>query len=339
MQPEFSAAAVLGWTARGLAIASKTNFPNAERWLADNRAPVQAQRLFKAAIGAGSTSDSDLAAYAITIGAWSDAARTRSAFYRILADAAFVRLPFRAAIAIAVSSPSAALVPEGASIPVSRITLDNVLLRPMKANALIAVSDTLVRDVGPAAQSLFNRELLGAVSDAVDSAFVAMLIDTASPAIASTSPLADVRAALSATNSVGQPRLYWCASPDTAKLGSTLATNAPAFAAVSATGGELANLPLLVSSGLADGTLALLDAGAIAANGEAPTVEVSTQADIQMDTAPTMNSTSPTPATMTSMFQTNSAALRATAVFGCQKLRADAVSVVTGISATTWPTT
>jgi hypothetical protein len=44
------------------------------------------QRIVKAAAEGGSTGDSDLGAYGVAIGPWSDAARTRSAFYRILND-------------------------------------------------------------------------------------------------------------------------------------------------------------------------------------------------------------------------------------------------------------
>ena len=59
------------------------------------------------------------------------------------------------------------VVPEGEAIPVSRVTLGNVLLEPVKASALIVVTDTLLRDVSAGGQSLFNRELAGAISDAV----------------------------------------------------------------------------------------------------------------------------------------------------------------------------
>jgi hypothetical protein len=180
---------------------------------------------------------------------------------------------------------------------------------------------------------------MGAVSDAIDSQFIAMMIDTGSPSIASTSPLADVRAALMnvSTVTVGQAKLYWIASADTAKLGSTLSTNAPAFAAVSAVGGELANLPMVVSSGLPDGQLALIDGSGIAADGADITVQVSKQATVLQNTAPSMSSAAPTPGTgLTSLWQTNSSALLATAWFAASKLRDDAICAITGISSTTW---
>ena len=56
-------------------------------------------------------------------------------------------------------------------------------------------------------------------------------------------------------NTVGVSRLYWICSPDVAARASTLAdtAGAGAFAAMSASGGELANLPCIVSSGVPAG--------------------------------------------------------------------------------------
>ena len=51
-----------------------------------------------------------------------------------------------------------------------------------------------------------------------------------------------------------------------------------------------------------------------------------------MNTAPTMDGTTPAGAAVVSMFQTNSTALRATAWFGATVLRDDAVAEITGIS-------
>lgn len=337
--PEVSAAATLGWIARGKAIARKSNGDEARAFLAANRAPLAAQRIFeKAAIGAGSTSDSTLAD-GVSIARWSDSARTTSAFYHILADGAFVRLPMETRVGMVTSAPSAGVVAEGKSIPVSRVTINNVVVAPQKVGAMLVVSDSLLLAIG-AEQSVFPRELLSVISAAVDTAFVDK-IDTGLTPITSTAPMPDLRAALLAVSGVAAPRPYWIAAQDVAKFGSTIGTaktGAP-VAAASATGGELAGLPMLVSSGVPAGTLYLVDAAQVAVAAETPTIEVSTQADILMDTAPTGASDVPTAAQMVSMFETNSTALKATAIFGAEKLRSTAVAVVTGISSTTWAST
>jgi hypothetical protein len=340
--PEPSAIATLGWLARAEAIASKSFADEARRWLADNHAPVQAQRIFdgrihaKAAVGAGSTTDSTLGQFGISIGAWSDAARTRSAFYRIWADGGFTKVPMETRVGMVTSSPTGAVVAEGKAVPVGKVTLNNVALTPIKVGALIVVTDNLLLDIG-VGQSVFNRELLGAISDAVDTAFVDKLDNGLTP-IASSTPMDDLRSALLQVSIGAGSRLYWIAATDVAIFGATLGSTkgGQPVSAASATGGELGNIPLLVAHGVPSGTLYLVDAAAIAVDAVAPSVDVSSQADILMDTAPGMASDVPTPAQMVSMFQTNSVALKATAIFGCEKSRSNAVAVVTGITSAKW---
>src|SRR5262249_33382477 len=127
---------------------------------------------------------------------------------------------------------------------------------------------------------------------------------------------------------------YWLASPNVAKMASVLAdsTGGDAFAAMSALGGMMANLPAIVSSAVPSGDLYLLDASGFAADARPVTVDASLEADIQMDTAPSMTSSGPTATSLVSMFASNSAALRATAWYGAQKLRESAISVLTGIA-------
>jgi HK97 family phage major capsid protein len=301
-----SAIATLGWVARAKALVGRSDRHSVENWLAANGAPAAAQRIFaKATVGSGNTIDSDLAD-GISISAWSDSLRTRSVFYRLLADSAFMRVPMRTRVGLAISTATGAVVPEGAAIPVSRITLDNVLLEPVKASALIVCTNELLQNVSAAGQQLFNRELMGAVSDAVDTEFLDLVTSTgttstASAGVTSVDAKHDLRTALLALDIGGASKLYWIATPDVAARASTLADTAggDAFAAMSASGGELANLPAIVSSGVPSGSLYLVDASGIAADGGPVTVETSWQADVLMDTAPT----APGGSAMTSLFK------------------------------------
>jgi len=328
--------ATLAWVARAKAIAAKSYHGAGEEWLRMHNAPERALRIIKAPMGAGSTSDSDLSDYGISIGAWSDSLRTTSAFYRILNDNGFIRIPAHVRAGITVTPATGSVVGEGNAVPLSKITLQNVLLEPVKASSLIVVTDELLRDVSAAGQAALSRALIGAVSDAVDAAFLDMLVNTGAIASSGTTAIdakADLRDALLAVNTVGAAKLYWIAAPDVAKRASVLPTTdgADAFPAMSAMGGELANLPAIVSSGVPAGSLYLVDASGIAADGAGVTVAASRNATIEMDTAPTMDATVPTPAQMVSMFQTNSTALIANAWIAAQVLRSDAVAVITGI--------
>jgi len=330
--------ALLGHVARMKAIAAKQYAGAAEDWAIANGVPERARNIYKASVGAASTLDSDTGSYGIAIGAWSDSMRTRSAFYRILNDNGFTRLPVRTRVGITVSPVTGAVRGEGNAVPVSPIQLSNVTLQPVNASSLIVVTDELIRNISAAGQAALSRALMGAVSDAVDGAWLDAIVSTGTTSNPSGGGTAvdaksDLRTALLAVNSVGMAKPYWISSVDVAKKASTLTDTAglDAFPAMSATGGEMANLPAIVSSGVPAGELYLVDASGIAADGGPVTVRASSQADVLMDSAPTMDSDTPTGAQMTSMFQSNSTALLANAWIAAQVLRDDAVAVITGI--------
>ena len=131
----------------------------------------------------------------------------------------------------------------------------------------------------------------------------------------------------------GAGKYYYAAAADVASKASSLADSAgaAAFPAMSASGGELAGLPCVVSAGLASGTLALIDGGGIVANSDTIETRSATQADLLMSDAPSMSSSVPTPATMTSLWQTNSQAFLAEVSLAAQVLRDDAIAMVTGV--------
>jgi hypothetical protein len=333
MPPETtSAIATFAWVLRAKAFANQGgDRTSVESWLLRNGAPGQAVRIFKAAVG---TTDSDLGPYGgIAISAWADALRTRSAFYRILADGGFLRAPLNTRVAIATAPATGSIVGEGEAVPMSIVTMQGLLLSPIKASALIANTNEAWLDISAAGQLHLSRQIAGAISDAVDTAFLDMVLSTGSTSTASAGTTAvnakhDLRTALLAVNTIGSAKLYWIAAVDVAKKASTLSDTGggDAFSAMSATGGELAGLPCIVSSGVPSGSLFLIDASGIAADGGPVTETVSSQADILMRTDPTM------PAAMTSMWQTNCTAMKGNAVFGAQVLRDDAVAQVHSIN-------
>lgn len=327
--PEPSAVATLAWRARYRALAARSDAATAEAQLVAWRVPEPVRR---AAVGAASS-----LGQIVEIGAWSNSAATVSSFYRMLSDNAFVRIPAHVRVGLLSSSPTAGVVGEGKSIAVSQVVIGNIVLLPIRVGSLIVCTDTLLYDISGPGQTMLNRELLSRIGAAVDAQFVAKISSGLTP-IVSASALGDVRSAMLAVASDAAERPYFIASPDVGKLGATLSSvkGGPAFAAASSIGGELCNVPFLTSNGVPAGTLLYVNAAQIVANGEAPTIDVSSEADIQMDTAPSMDSSVPTPGTLLSTFQSNSTALKSTVLFACDKLRANSVSLVTGITSTTW---
>ncbi len=340
--PEPSALSVLSWVARGRAVARRRSPEEAADSLVSARAPSEAQRVFKAAVGAGSTTSSTLGPGLVEIGAFSNAMRTASAFFRILSDNGFARLPLETRVGLITSSPTASTVAEGAAIPVSCVVFNNITLAPIRVSELIVLTDSLLLNLGAGAQATLSRELQSVLAAGVDAAFVVAITDGITPT-SSISPTQDLRRMLLAVSTSGTlARPYFLAAEDTAAMAATLnAAAGPAFATAGPAGGELllANVPMIVSTGVPSGTLVLVNAAGIAADGGPITIDASTEADISMLDNPTMSGSVPTATNVTSMFTTDSTALRAGVIFGAARIRSNAVAITNAITTTTWATT
>ncbi len=156
-------AAHFPWLARTLAIRSKALVGDADAWIEAN-APAPVQRILKAQVAAGTTLDPEWGGaaagdYKNTVAAFVDSLRTASIYFRLLSDNGFVRVPLQRRVAITTATASGWIVGEGKPVPLSRLSLQNQLLQPHRAAALIVVTDELVGDVSAAGQALFVREL------------------------------------------------------------------------------------------------------------------------------------------------------------------------------------
>ena len=252
----------------------------AEDWLIANRAPEKALRIIKSAMGAGSTTDSDLGDYGISIGAWSDSMRTKSAFYRILDDGGFFRLPVQTRVGITTTLPSGSVVARGCRGAAVTAPVAERDARPDEGERADGRHRRAVARCSAAGQTALNRALMGAVATPsiarLSICYVVPARSTPASGTTAVDAKADLRAALMAVNSVGTAKLYWIAAPDVAKMASTLnSTGLDAFPAMSATGGEMANLPAIVSSGVAGGSLVPGRCLGIAADGGPVTVNAS----------------------------------------------------------------
>jgi hypothetical protein len=237
------------------------------------------------------------------------------------------------------TSPS--LQTAGAAIPVHTLSLSGQTLSPLRASAIFVASSELIQNVSGAGQALMSRQLRGVISDSIDAEFFGRVIDTGTPVLSSSgsdaeSIVGDLRELLAVVNSINAS-LFFVASPDVARIASTAyGSGGFLFGAMSPAGGELLNLPCLVSSVLPAGTLYLIDAAGIAADFSSIEVRASASADIEMLLDPTGNSATPTGANTVSMFQSDCIALRAVAYMGVDKLQSSSVAMLSGIE---WGTT
>jgi hypothetical protein len=342
MRPEIPTAN-FPWLARAIALRAKAAVGEVDTWAERNRAPERVQRILKSgAIPAGTTLDADWAGdamgdYRASIAAFFESLRTTSAFFRLLADNALRRVPLRQRVGIISGGATGWVFDEGKPARLSQMTLRNGVLEHVRAAALVVMTDELWRNVSTAGQLAFARELKGAVSDAVDGAFLDLIVDVSSDGsevIESSgtdgdNALTDLRRALLAVGSSSNAALYWIAAPDVAKRASALGPNL--FPAMSALGGELLNLPCLVSSAADAGSLYLIDASRIAADAATVELRASSHASIEMESSPDHDAASGQEAALVSMFQTGATALMATVLFGAEPTAADCVAIVQNI--------
>lgn len=260
------------------------------------------------------------------------------------------QLPFDTQVLIQSTGGSASWVPEGKAKPLTNWSYTKTKLAPLKVAAIAAATEEQLRRSSIAADALIRDELVLAVNAAVDGTFVsdAAAVSGESPAgirngvtpltLSGTGTIAGIRCDIAAflnalvTDNLSVAGAFWVMSESTAiKL--SLATNevgAPAFPGITPTGGTLAGLPVFTSQYVAaesEGPVVMLIKGDEIFLGDEGGIQVkaSDQASLVMDDAPSMNSTTPTGASVVSMFQTNSVAFLVERYINFAKRRAAAV--------------
>ncbi len=332
---DHSSTSLLAWYARARCAAKAVG--DDIRWAEAAGAPSSVIRMLqKTAVGAGSTVDGDWgsADYYNAQNAFIAAAQTASVFYRLFADNAFLKMPLRTRVGVTSANATGFIMGQGKPRPLSRLRLANHFLEPVTAAALIVASDELIKNITPAGQTLFNNLMRQAVAAVVDQKFFDLIIDGDTPIIQSLGPddaavMSDMRSLLSGVAIGEGANLYFIVAEDVAKAASTMPL---LFPAMSATGGELLNLPAIVSNVVDTGTITLVNAAAIAANSDTIELRTSRQTNIEMSDTPSSDGSTGTGSTSVSMFQTDSAALMAVASFAAERLRNDAVAQLRNIA-------
>ncbi|MGR9055508.1 phage major capsid protein [Rhizobium leguminosarum] len=320
---------------RALVIAEKTGEPTGD--IADRlRMPAPAQRILKAAVGAGSLGDpawaGQLADMAAASSAFLQALGARSAFAALLDQGILTRAPLRSRVGAVSEGIVGAVTGEGEARPVGRMSLNGDALAAQQADAIIVLSREVVENSSAASQAFLSRQLRRAVARALDVGALNTLITSATPTFAATdNHAADLKQLLDTVNS-GEGRLAWIASPDVAN-GISLLNDGRGSASPEGIS-EFLNLPFAVSPGIAAGTLILLDGDRVLADIESLGVDTSRFTTLQMNDEPTMDATTPTATAVVSLWQTNSVAVKVSALFGVTAGAADALAVLTGIE---WP--
>ena len=240
-------------------------------------------------------------------------------------------------------------VGESKAIPVSAMGFNDVTLSPLKVAALAVVSNELLRDSSPSAEMLVRDALEEASRQRVDGTFlgtaaasagvspagmlngVTAITSAGTDAVALRADVAALYAPfITALNASG---LYYVMGPSLAKQ-IQLLTNALGlveFPGITQDGGTLLADPVVTGDNVGAGDLILLKPSDIFKIGDAGVeVSISREATIEMDSAPAMDSQTPTTATgaLVNMFQTESTAIKVVRPINFAKRRSGAVQFI-----------
>lgn len=305
----------------------------------------------KAAVPAANTLSTTWAGNLINEGPFADFVeylRERSLYGQI--SSRFRRLPFDAPVLVQASGGSAQWVKEGEAKPLTQWTYTRAKLTPLKVAAIAAATKELLMRASASGDALIRDELARAVNSRVDGSLISdaaavadespagLLNGTAALTLSGDGTVAGIRCDIAAMlkelvgDNLSVAGAFWV-MPETVAIDLSMATNevgAPAFPGITPNGGTLAGLPVFTSQYVpveSEGPVVALIKGDEIFLGDEGGIQVSVsdQASLQMDNAPTQNSTTPTGTSVVSMFQTNSVAFLVERFVNWQKRRAQAV--------------
>ena len=260
------------------------------------------------------------------------------------------QIPFRVPLITQTGGGTGYWVGEGKAKPLTRMTAGRTELAPLKvANIAVATMEAL-RDSSPSAEILIRDDLARALVVRMDTSFIdptnagsagvrpASITDGLTAITASGNDGAavreDVRAAMTTFIAANNPLSsgVWLMSMSTA-LALSLMRNTLGqreFPDITMNGGVFEGLPVITSEHITD-YVALVNAQDIwfADDGDI-SVDLSTEASLEMMDNPTGDSiaTTPVAASLVSMFQTNSVAFRAERTINWARRRASAVALI-----------
>lgn len=268
------------------------------------------------------------------------------------------RVPFRTPLVGQTGGGQGYWVGEGKAKPLTSFDFSRTTLEPLKVANIAVVTEEVLRDSSPSAEMIVRDALAAALRERLDTDF----IDPAKAASANISPASitngitpitatgtgdadDVRADVKALfqefiDANNAPTSgVWIMSATTA-LALSLMLNPlgqPEFPGISMNGGTLFGLPVIVSEyvpTITGGTyVALVNAQDIyMADDGGITVDMSREASLQMDNAPTMTSDSPTGTSVVSLWQTNSVGFRAERSINWARRRDSAVALLGAVN-------
>lgn len=261
------------------------------------------------------------------------------------------RIPFNVHIKGQTTGGVGYWVGQGQAKPLTKFDFTDVYLGWTKVANIAVLTEDLLRFSNPSADTLTRKALADALIERLDIDFInpakaavanvspASITNGVTPIHSSGSDATAVRNDIAAlwanfiAANISPTSAVYIMSPMTALKLSLMRTaiGVREFPDITINGGLLDGIPVITSNYVTTDTAGSM---IILANAEdifladdgTVTIDASREASLQMDSAPTMNSVTPTATQVVSMFQTNSVALRAERYINWQKRRAQAVA-------------
>lgn len=306
----------------------------------------------KAAVAAGTTQDATWAAPLVQL------QEMQSEFVEFLRPMTLLgripglrRVPFNIKFTRQTSGTTGTFVGEGLPKPVGKMDFELLSLTWAKAATIIVMTDELIRFSNPSAEALARDDLAAGIARYLDLRF----IDPAYAGVANVSP-ASITNGVTPTASLGTTialvtdtveaamqgfvtgnqnlgGLVWIMNPGTALSLSLKRTSQDVFAFpnLGPNGGTFFGYPVITSNNVAlsasptETFIVLMNPSEIMlADDGGVSIDMSNEASIEMDSAPTGGATS-----LVSLWQNNMTALRAERYINWMKRRSGAVAVIT----------
>ncbi len=248
------------------------------------------------------------------------------------------RVPLRVPLVSATGSSAAFWTGEGKARPVTSSTFSRASLDSLILSAVVVVTKELLASSDPAAETAIRRDMLRAAVEGMDRQFIdpaisgvagispASVTNGITPIAATADPAADLKALIADFSG----DLATAAFVTTPELGAALSGAERPY--VGARGGELLGVECVTSRYVPAGIIALVDAASIALGEGDASFMSSGQGTVEMEDAPIGDATTGTGTTLVSMFQNRLEGIKLQREINWQRVRAGAVSLITGAS-------
>jgi HK97 family phage major capsid protein/HK97 family phage prohead protease len=313
----------------------------AKRW--DDTTPEVALAL-KAAVAAGTTTDATWA------GPLAPLRPLANEFLALLRPATilgkvgnFKQVPFNVSVPVQTAGGTYKWVGQNAPKPVGTLAFSTITLAITKCAGIIVITDELARNSTPAAESVIRADMIAGIAAFLDVEFT----DPTKAPVAGTSPgsitngvtpittagttpanaRTDIQALINAMTAAGistAGAVLIMSETNAAALASALnALGQPLFGSLGVTGGTAMGIRVIPSQSAGNNVILVQPETVLYADDGGVTIDVSTEASVQMDSAPM--AVPDATVVMTSLWQNNLVGLRAERYINWKRARTGGV--------------